>query len=122
MSVEGPSAPRFVGTYELLAVCRPRQPGRCVVPDAPCKYAGQLAKRENAAGTGSIDDLLRSGVRPTGWPAAIPGHEAFVVTGKDAGIAIFDLWYLDGPTEDRDPDLVTLANTLFLTRVMDARP
>jgi hypothetical protein len=75
------------------------------------------------SGTGYIDDLLRSGiVRPAGWPAAIPAREAFVVTGDDAGIAIIDLWYLDGRTEDQDPALVTLAHALFLTHTMDARP
>jgi hypothetical protein len=56
-------------------------------------------------------------VRPPGWPARIPAHEAFVVAGEDATIAVFDLWYLDGSTTDQDPALVTLARDLFLTPI-----
>jgi hypothetical protein len=81
------------------------------------KYAAQLAKLENEAGTGSLDDLLRSGARPAGWPAAIPANEAFVVTGEDDTIYIFDAWYLDGSTANQDPALVKLTQDIFLTSI-----
>ncbi len=80
-------------------------------------WSTKLAQLEAAPGTGGLDDLLRSGVRPAGFPAIIPAHEAFVVTGQDASIEIFDAWYLDGPTADQDPDLVQLAHDIFLTRI-----
>lgn len=81
------------------------------------RYAGELVSLERAPGTGGLDDLLRSGVRPAGWPAAIPANEAFVVAAEDNGIEIFDAWYLDGPTVDQDPALVQLAQSLFLTPI-----
>jgi hypothetical protein len=86
-------------------------------PNDLYRYAAQLAKLENESGTGSVDDLLRSGVRPAGWPAAIPANEAFVVTGEDATIEIFDAWYLDGSTAAQDPALVKLTQDIFLTSI-----
>jgi len=86
-------------------------------PNDLYKYAAQLSKLENEAGTGGLDDLLRSGVRPAGWPAAIPANEAFVVTGQDDTIEIFDAWYLDGSTENQDPALVKLTQDIFLTNI-----
>ncbi len=81
------------------------------------KYASELSKLERAPGTGGLDDLLRSGVRPAGWPAAIPANEAFLVTGEDATVEIFDAWYLDGSTRSQDPELLRLAEDLFLTPI-----
>lgn len=81
------------------------------------KYAAQLNQLERTTGTGGLDDLLRSGTRPPGWPAAIPANEAFVVTGEDDTVDIFDAWYLTGPTANQDPTLVQLANDLFLTPI-----
>ncbi len=83
----------------------------------PYQEASELSRLENAPGTGGLNDLLRSGVRPAGWPARIPAHEVFVVAGEDATIAVFDLWYLDGSTADQDPALVALARDLFLTPI-----
>ena len=81
------------------------------------KYAAQLNQLERANGTGGLNDLLRSGKRPAGWPAAIPPNEAFVVTGEDDTVDIFDAWYLTGSTANQDPALVQLVNDLFLTPI-----
>jgi serine/threonine-protein kinase len=81
------------------------------------RYAAQLNQLERAAGTGGLDDMLRSGTRPAGWPAAIPPDEAFVVTGEDDTVDIFDAWYLTGPTANQDPTLSQLVNDLFLTPI-----
>ena len=81
------------------------------------KYAAQLSQLERADATGGLDDLLRSGHRPAGWPAQIPPNETFVVTGEDLTVAIFDAWYLTGPTTSQDPGLVQLVNDLFLTPI-----
>jgi hypothetical protein len=86
-------------------------------PDDLYKYAAQLNQLERADGTGGLDDLLRSGHRPAGWPAQIPPNEAYVVTGEDDTVAIFDAWYLTGPTANQDPGLVQLVNDLFLTPI-----
>jgi hypothetical protein len=86
-------------------------------PNDLYKYASQLSQLENEAGTGGLDDLLRSGVRPAGWPKAIPANEAFVVTGEDDTVAIFDAWYLDGSTADQDSALVKLTQDIFLTPI-----
>ena len=80
-------------------------------------YAVQLDDLERANGTGGLNDLLRSGVRPAGWPAAIPSDETFVVNGEDDTIAIFDAWYLSGPNTSQDPDLARLVDDLFLTPI-----
>jgi protein kinase-like protein len=81
------------------------------------KYAAQLNQLERADGTGGLDDLLRSGTRPAGWPAAIPPNEAFVVTGQDDTVDVFDAWYLTGPTANHDPALVQLVDDLLLTPI-----
>lgn len=81
------------------------------------RYAAQLNQLERTDGTGGLDDLLRSGHRPAGWPATIPPNEAFVVTGEDDTVDIFDAWYLTGPTANQDPALVQLLNDLFLTPI-----
>ena len=79
------------------------------------EYAAQLDQLENAPNTGGLDDLLRSGVRPPGWPSAIPANETFLVTGEDATVCIFDAWYLEGATVPQDPALVNLIHDIFLT-------
>jgi hypothetical protein len=84
------------------------------IPGQPYIYATQFAQLENESGTGSINDLLRAGTRPPGWPAAIPAAEAFDVTGQDAGLWIFDAWYLSGPTTPQAPELISLERDLFL--------
>ncbi len=79
------------------------------------EYATQLDELENAPNTGGLDDLLQSGVRPAGWPSAIPGNETFLVIGEDTTVYIFDAWYLQGATVPQDPVLVNLIHDIFLT-------
>lgn len=71
---------------------------------------------ESAAGTGSMNDLLREGRRIPHAAAAIPAREAFTVTGQDASAVVFDAWWIKGGTEDQEPDLVALEQALFLTQ------
>jgi tRNA A-37 threonylcarbamoyl transferase component Bud32 len=86
-------------------------------PDNLYEYASQLAQLENAPNTGGLDDILRTGARPAGWPPAIPSNEAFVVMGEDDSVYIFDAWYLQGATTPQDPALVNLIRDIFLTPV-----
>jgi hypothetical protein len=80
----------------------------------PYRYAGQFSTLEEADGTGSIDDLLLDGYRLPAGPAQIPASEAFRVVGQDAGVTVWDAWYLDGTTPQNDPALMRMAQDLFL--------
>jgi hypothetical protein len=70
---------------------------------------------ENASDTGSMNDLLREGTRVPSLASKIPAHEAFLVTGQDAGAVVFDAWWTTGATTDQDPTLLEMENSLFLT-------
>lgn len=81
------------------------------------RYAGEFVRLENANGTGSMDDLLREGVRVPGVQSAIPADEAFLVQGEDLGVAVFDAWYVHGPTPSQAVELVRLERDLTLTPI-----
>lgn len=80
----------------------------------PYQNTDRLRALENADGTGGVNDLLKEGHRPPGWPASIPGTEAFTVSGQDAVAEIYDAFYLDGPTTGQDTDLVDLSQSLVV--------
>ncbi|MGN6608701.1 MAG: hypothetical protein ACTHMS_17035 [Jatrophihabitans sp.] len=88
------------------------------LPPAPApdiyRWAERFIALENADNTGSIDDLLREGYVIPGADH-IPADEAFRVVGQDNGVAVFDAWYLDGPTTPQDPQLLALEQELYLT-------
>ena len=79
-------------------------------------YANAVAFRQlvEQDGTGNLTDLLRDGYRLPRGPAAVPSPDAFRALGQDSGVAVFDLWYLDRPTPENDPALLTLAQDVFL--------
>lgn len=80
--------------------------------------AGTFTRLENAPNTGSIDDLLREGDRPAGWPAQIPPDETFSVGGHGGlvdTVEVFDAWYLDGRNTSQDPALLALIRSLYFT-------
>jgi hypothetical protein len=65
-------------------------------------------------GTGNLADLFREGYRlPTG-PTSVPSPDAFNVLGQDAGVSVFDVWYLDGPTRRNERPLVRMTRDIFL--------
>jgi hypothetical protein len=80
----------------------------------PYLYAGQFTALEEKDGTGSIDDLLMDGYRLPAGPAQIPASEAFTVLGQDAGVTVWDAWYLSGRTPTNDRALMKMAQDLFL--------
>ena len=84
-------------------------------------YATTIAfgKLEQADGTGAMNDLLREGGTLPG-AQNIPPTEAFTVLSQDAGVTVFDAWYLTGTTVDQDPALVTLERNLYLTPLQGA--
>jgi hypothetical protein len=83
----------------------------------PYANAGRLTTLEKAQHTGSMNDLLREGVRVPGLGTSIPKNEAFAVIGQDTVVTIFDAWYTTGATTPDDPSIVRLENDLFLTPV-----
>ena len=80
----------------------------------PYKYATEFTALEKADNTGSIDDLLREGYRLPDGTATIPSSEAFNVLGQDNGVAVYDVWYLDGSTPTNDPALIKMTQDIFL--------
>lgn len=80
----------------------------------PYGVTAAFRKLIEANGTGSLNDLLREGYRLPSGPTAIPPSEAFDVIGQDNGVAVWDLWYLDGPTPDQDKTLLRVVTDLYL--------
>jgi hypothetical protein len=78
------------------------------------KTAGDFVKLVTRNGTGNLVDLLRDGYRLPAGPTSVPSPDAFSAQGQDAGVEVVDAWYLDGPTRENDPDLVTLEQSIFL--------
>jgi hypothetical protein len=83
----------------------------------PYRWTGKLDRLERANGTGSMNDLLREGVRIAGVPSAIPAHEAFGVFSQDDVVAIMDAWWTKGHTKDQDHALLAAEQNLFLSPV-----
>lgn len=83
-------------------------------PQDPYRYARRFIALELRNGTGSINDLLREGYRLPSGPQAVPSPDAFNALGQDSGVAVWDAWYLDGPTPVNDPPLIRMTNDLFL--------
>ena len=81
----------------------------------PYGVTAEFIKLERSDGTGSINDLLREGHAVPGVATHIPQHEVFQVLGQDDGATIFDAWYVQGSTGDRDKALKNLEVELFLT-------
>lgn len=81
----------------------------------PYKWASKLDQLERASGTGSVNDLLRDGVRIAGVPDSIPPHEGFGVFAQDTVVVIADAWWHSGTTRDQDQALLTTEQNLFLT-------
>jgi hypothetical protein len=83
---------------------------------APDVYqvAGDFKTLVTQNGTGNIADLLREGKRFPNSGAKVGEPEAFSAEGQDSGVGIDELWYLDGPTPENDPPLMTLGQSLFL--------
>lgn len=84
---------------------------------APQDYdiAAKFRKLVTQDGTGNVSDLLREGRRLPSGPTAVPSPNAFSALGEDAGVVIVEAWYLDGPTPQNDPALVTMARDIFLS-------
>jgi hypothetical protein len=83
-------------------------------PQDPYRYARQFIALELRDGTGSLDDLLREGYRLPSGPQAVPSPDAFNALGQDNGVAVWDAWYLHGPTPINDPALIQMTQDLFL--------
>jgi hypothetical protein len=77
------------------------------------KWTSMLSRLERSNGTGSMNDLLREGVRVNGVPGAIPSHEAFGVFEQDTVVAIMDAWWSTGSTRDQDHTLLATEQNLF---------
>jgi hypothetical protein len=87
-------------------------------PHGGVDNAATFSRLENAPNTGSIDDLLREGARPAGWPARIPSDETFTTGGHgglDDRLEVFDAWYLEGGNTSQDPSLLALIRSLYFT-------
>ncbi len=86
------------------------------VGTAPQTYstAGKFRSLVQTDGTGSLDDLLREGYRLPSGPTAVPQPDAFDALDQDAGVSVFDAWYLSGATPNNDPALVSMEHDLFL--------
>ncbi|HEV7206412.1 MAG TPA: hypothetical protein VGN18_17535 [Jatrophihabitans sp.] len=76
--------------------------------------AAEFKRLELADNTGSINDLLSEGYRLPRGPTSIPPGEAFGVIGQDNGVAVWDVWYLDGPTQSQDKALLQVITDLYL--------
>lgn len=65
-------------------------------------------------GTSSLIDLFREGYRLPIGPTAVPNRRVSAVLVQDAGVCLFDVWYLDGPTRRHDRALNHMAQDVFL--------
>lgn len=83
---------------------------------APSVYttAGRFRTLVLASNTGSINDLLADGYRLPAGPTALPEHEAFAALSQDAGVTVYDAWYLSGSTPDNDPALEKMLQSIYL--------
>lgn len=79
------------------------------------KWASKLYQLERANNTGSVNDLLRDGVRVAGVPESIPSHEGFGVFEQDTVVVIEDAWWEHGATHNQDRVLLAAEENLFLT-------
>jgi hypothetical protein len=84
--------------------------------NAPDVYqtAGDFKTLVTQDGTGNITDLLREGKRFPNSGTKIGSPDAFSAQGQDSAVGIEDVWYLDGPTPNNAPELMKLAESLFL--------
>lgn len=80
----------------------------------PYRTASRFAELERADGTGSLNDLLLEGYRLPSGPTSVPSGEAFNVIGQDAGVTVWDVWYLDGATPTNAQPLIKMTNDVFL--------
>lgn len=80
----------------------------------PYQITGEFTQLEQRDGTGSINDLMREGHRIPGGPSSIPRQEVFKVLSQDNVATIWDVWYLDGPTDPDDLALMKLVDGVFL--------
>ena len=80
----------------------------------PYDNAAAFRQLVNADNTGSVNDLLREGWRLPSGPAAVPSPDAFDALAQDAGVTVYDLWYLDGSTPANDPALLQFAQDVYL--------
>lgn len=76
--------------------------------------AGRFAALVKRKGTGALRDLLRDGYRLPSGPTSVPSTDAFNALAEDAGVAVFDAWYLDGPTPANDAPLEKMIGDVFL--------
>ena len=83
------------------------------VPDV-YRVATKFQNLVRRDGTGNLDDLLRDGYRLPSGPTFVPSPDAFNVLGQDAGVSVFDAWYLDGTTSHNDRPLVHMTEDVFL--------
>ncbi len=81
---------------------------------ADYQTASDFAALVTADGTGNIEDLLRTGARFPGGPAAVPDPNAFLALTQDAGVQLYECWYLDGPTKSNDPTLEAMEQDVTL--------
>jgi hypothetical protein len=80
----------------------------------PYQITGDFTQLVQRDGTGSINDLLREGHRLPQGPSSIPAKEVFKVLSQDNVVTIWDVWYLDGPTDPNDAGLLKMINGVFL--------
>ncbi|SOD72494.1 hypothetical protein SAMN05892883_1885 [Jatrophihabitans sp. GAS493] len=83
-------------------------------PDKPYDNANAFQTLVSKDGTGNINDLLREGYRLPDGTSRIPTPDAFTALGQDAGVWVYDLWYTTGRTPNNAPELILLAQDLFL--------
>lgn len=67
-----------------------------------------------ANGTGNLNDLLAEGYRLPSGPTSLPDPDAFAAFAQDAGVGVYDVWYLSGATPENDPALERFAQDTWL--------
>ncbi|HEY2166386.1 MAG TPA: hypothetical protein VGH01_04410 [Jatrophihabitantaceae bacterium] len=83
---------------------------------APTVYttAGKFRTLVLADNTGSVNDLLAEGYRLPAGPSAVPTDEAFAALSQDAGVTVYDAWYLSGTTPVNDAALEKMLQSIYL--------